>query len=269
MELEERVASAIRAQTDLLTPTTPDVAVIRASAKTQGRRRTAIVVACAAAAVVAVFASGVTTDAGSKRSDSEPIGPPSPSPTASTATEPIDTSTWTTYTSDRYDLEVGHPPDWTVVPATRNWGPDSAQDGMSSAALESFDDPSGEVRVSVWQIPLEPIQRMESTAHIAAWAGDYCKATGTNPCNRIEERAVELCLEKRDCHPGLLVPFEDDVQAFITGGIYDDDAMTVVAVWRGVTDSNVTHFGGPQRLLEAFLSTMEVWPKSTPMEERR
>ena len=47
MELEDRVASAIRAQTDRLDPTTPDVAVIRASAKTQTRRRAAIVLGCA------------------------------------------------------------------------------------------------------------------------------------------------------------------------------------------------------------------------------
>jgi hypothetical protein len=44
--------------------------------------------------------------------------------------------------------------------------------------------------------------------------------------------------------------------------------MTVVAVWRGESAPAVTPNGGSQRLLEAFLSTMAVWPASTPLEER-
>jgi hypothetical protein len=65
------------------------------------------------------------------------------------------------------------------------------------------------------------------------------------------------------------VPFQDDVQAFFSGGIYDGDTMTVVAVWRGERDRSVARYGGAQRLLEAFLSTMQVWPASTPLSERR
>ena len=56
MELEERVTSALRAQTEPLPPFAPDVAIIRASAKAQTRRRAAIVLATAVAAVVAVIA---------------------------------------------------------------------------------------------------------------------------------------------------------------------------------------------------------------------
>ena len=72
-----------------------------------------------------------------------------------------------------------------------------------------------------------------------------------------------------DRHPGLLVPFENDVQAFFSGGIYAQDAMTVVAVWRAESSRHVARYGGSRRLLEAFLSTMEVWPSSTPLHERR
>jgi len=67
----------------------------------------------------------------------------------------------------------------------------------------------------------------------------------------------------------MLMPFRDDVQAFFSGGIYDADAMTVVAVWRGESDPSVARYAGAQRLLEAFLSTMQVWPASTPVRERR
>jgi hypothetical protein len=75
---------------------------------------------------------------------------------------------------------------------------------------------------------------------------------------------VPLCIEVRDCHPGVLVgvaaPFDREVQAFFTGGIYPGQ-MVVATVWRGETDPSVARYGGARRLLEAFLSTMCVWPE--------
>ena len=81
---------------------------------------------------------------------------------------------------------------------------------------------------------------------------------------------MSSCVSSRwDCHPGLLVPFESAVLAFVNGGIYNADAMTVVAVWRGESDPSVAPYGGAQRLLEGFLSTMQVWPAATPVSERK
>ena len=54
------------------------------------------------------------------------------------------------------------------------------------------------------------------------------------------------------------MPFDDDIQAYFTAGIYDHETMIVVATWSG----------GSQQVLEAFLSTMSVWPESVPFEER-
>ena len=116
--------------------------------------------------------------------------------------------------------------------------------------------------MSVWTAPLDPTTREETYGYLEAWVEDYCEATENTPCTGIEDRAVELCLEKRDCHPGLLVPFQEDVHAFFSGGDYAQDAMTIVAVWRPETDSSVAPYGGSQRLLEAFLSTMDVRPNS-------
>ena len=44
---------------------------------------------------------------------------PMASPDASQA--PIDTSTWTSYASDRYGFSIGHPADWVEVPADHTW----------------------------------------------------------------------------------------------------------------------------------------------------
>ncbi len=79
---------------------------------------------------------------------------------------------------------------------------------------------------------------------------------------------MDLCLERCDCHPGLLVPFGDDTQAFFTAGFYAQDAMTVVAVWHGESAPSTAAYGGSQRLLEGFLATMAVWPAWTPLDER-
>ena len=270
MKLEERVASAIQAQTDQLPPTIHDLAVIRASAKAQSRRRVGIAVICAVA-VVAAVASGVA-GLGERRSDG--IGPvaPSPSPTLTgtpspaEAVDPIEKKGWVSYTSERYDFQIGHPAGWTEDPANRDWQSDDDSANPLSPAHEAFESRSGDVRVSAWQVPLDPATRIESIAFLEAWVEDYCESSGNTPCTGIGDRAVELCLERRDCHPGLLVPFEDDVQAFFSGGIYATGAMTVVTVWRAESAAAVARYGGAQRLLEAFLSTMEVWPASTPTQ---
>ena len=287
MKLEERVVSALREHTDRLKPSTLDLAAVRASAKTQTRRRTTIAIGCAVAAIIAVVASGVT-NLGQDRSDGiGPVDTPSPSTTPSpTNLASMDMGTWTPYTSEQYHSQagplVGHPPDWTVVPATRKWRFDTDVADPLSPSHESFVDPTGEVRVSIWEVPLGDVditvssgcvdltswRCVESGSFLLAWAEAYCEASDQTPCGGIEDRAVVLCLEKRDCHPGVLVPFETEVMAFFSGGIYNQEAMTVVAVWRGESHPSVARYGGAQRLLEGFLSTMSVWPASTPGSQR-
>jgi hypothetical protein len=274
MDLEERVASAIRAQTEQLPARNHDLAVIRAAAKTQSRRRVGLVGVCAVVVVVAV--ASALSGLGEKGSEGVgPISPGTPSPTlagttsAAPAVDPLESQGWATYTSERYDFKIGHPSDWTEDPADRDWQSDADSADPLSPAHEAFESPSGDVRVSAWSVPIDPDTREESIEYLVAWVEAYCEATGNTPCTGVADRAVDLCLEKWDCHPGLLVPFENDVQAFFSGGIYDAGAMTVVAVWRAESAAPVAPYGGAQRLLEGFLSTMQVWPASTPVRQRR
>lgn len=242
----------------------------------------AVIAVLAVAGIAAIYAFGPGSNVG--------IGPtqsPTPdetqaaSPTAAPNSSPtfnedgsLNTTGWTAFVSDRYrswpsDLEgysISHPADWTVRPAERDWDFETDAADWLSPATDDFISPDGHVRVSAWAIPLdfdEPMgveSQSESWANVAAWVEDYCQAARESPCTGIAERAVPLCLEVRDCHPGLLVPFEEDVLAFFTGGGVDDN-MIVVAVWRGESDPAVAPYGGSQRLLEAFLSTMCVWPE--------
>jgi hypothetical protein len=189
---------------------------------------------------------------------------PGPSSSPSRVAEvPIDTATWTTYVSKRYGFSMGHPADWTEVPASRPWTFEADADDPLAPGADSFFTPvGGGVRVSAWPVAVDPDTTIGGWAELEAWVEDYCRKTNNAPCTGIHERAVPLCNEKRDCHPGLLVPFKDDVQAFFGGG--GSDPMTVVAVWRPESDPSVAQFGGSRRLLEAILTTMNVWLPSGP-----
>jgi hypothetical protein len=59
MQLEERVAAAIRAQTDVLEPFTPELDSIRGSARRQTRRRAVLSAAAAVAVVVVLLTAGL------------------------------------------------------------------------------------------------------------------------------------------------------------------------------------------------------------------
>ena len=273
MSVERRLREAVKIQTEAAPVPSVDVFAIREQARRQARgRRTAAVVTAAAVAVVVAGTTVVTRRDAS--SPLHPAGPESPSISESPSTDPLPSvqtgpKSWTPYTSNRYRFAIGHPPGWTEEPANRDWTWESDVADPVSPAHEAFLSRNGHVRVSAWNAPLDASTREESIPYLVSWVEDYCRESGNSPCTGIADRAVELCLEKWDCHPGLLVPFKNDVQAFFSGGIYAQDAMTVVALWRGESSPFVASYGGAQRLLEAFLSTMEVWPSTTPRSERR
>jgi hypothetical protein len=230
-------------------------------------------------ALIAVGAAAVVIVAGAvylRPGSNSNVGntPPSPSPTISFAptSSPspdqgaIDTSSWVTFTSSQYGFAVGHPADWTVAPAERAWDLETDATDALSPGMEDFIDPTGDVRVSVWAIPIEPGAIFEpgtireGWAAVEAWIEDvYCPKAG---CTLIRDRVVPLCLEDRDCHPGMLVPGPDEVRVFFVGGNDFGDRIAAVTVWRSESDPAVARYGGSQRLLEAFLSTMDVWPAS-------
>ena len=191
----------------------------------------------ATSVVLSVFLAAPVVAADPTGSTAPSTAPPTagaayvtPSPT----TSPLDPSDWVTYTSDQYGYSIGYPPGWTVRPAERDWTFEADAADRASPAMERFISPDGNVRVSVWSVPLDPAADpdwgFEEWPDLVPWVASYCAATGNAPCTGIHERAVPLCLERRDCHPGVMVPFDDDVQAFFTAGIYDADKMIVMAV---------------------------------------
>jgi hypothetical protein len=193
---------------------------------------------------------------------------PSPSPTAepSATVDQLDTSTWTPYTSAQYGFSIGHPSDWTVEPADHAWNLETdARNPMSTAADSFYTSGAADglgVRMSAWSVPFE-YANDETYEEVEAWVQSYCEAAGGSTCDSIGDLAVPLCIERRDCHPGLLVAGNGlDTQAFFSGGLYAGQ-MVVVSIWRTDDDPAVAPYGGGRRLLEASLATMCVWPEDS------
>jgi len=192
------------------------------------------------AAVIAVFAvagfAALNFVGGGPGVGSVPS--PSPSTEPSAGPTPIDTTTWTRYTSDRYGFSIAHPDDWTERPAADVWAyPDDID--WTSKASEGFLAP--DYVVTAWSVPVGPGTSAET------WIEDYC-ALNTKPCTAIQDQGVPASI---DGHDGLLVPFLDDLQAFVLV----EDRMYVVAIWQPESFAPET-----RDLFEAFVSTVRLLP---------
>jgi hypothetical protein len=160
---------------------------------------------------------------------------------------PLDTSAWTTYISDRYGFSIGHPADWTERPGDHTWSLANDSDWLTSAS-EGFQAPGHTVLATAWSVPVKP-----GTTD-AAWIQAYCEIVTTS-CAGLADQTVPVTM---DGHPGSLVKFVEDTQAFILVG----DRMYVVAVWEPDSDPRTASYGGAVRLLEGYLSTMHLLPGS-------
>ena len=133
---------------------------------------------------------------------------------------------------------------------------------MAESGNGRFHGAHWDVRVSAWSVPLEPDTIVDETwPEVEAWIRQYCQKTGSESCAGILDQTVRLCVEVRDCHPGVLVAGAGrDVQAFFTGGIYNS-RMVVVTIWRDEFDPSVRSYGGGRELIKQLIEPMCVWPE--------
>ena len=229
--------------------------------------RTVHAASVALVVVLALSLGGCAGGAGSiapSAALAEPTPAPTPMPSASptperspaTSADPGDTDAWVTYTSDRYGFTLRHPADWTVEPADHDW---------STAELARFDltghehfvgeGSQGQVGVSAWAVDPGADVPLETMDELLAWVEDYCRMGGSVPCVGIADRAVPLCRARGpECGIAVLVPFYDDVQAFIPD--YTEAGMVIVSVWRPEVHRSLIAYGGATKLLEGYLSTL-------------
>ena len=203
-----------------------------------------IAAAAAAIGILTVTVGIVPRTSGPGGSDL--VASPSPSAPASPSPSPIDTSAWTTYTSDRYGFSIGHPADWVEVPADHTWTLAEDTDWLSPAQ-ERFHAADRSIAAAAWSVAVPPGTTLD------AWIAAYCPLNNTTPCPPSADRIVPVTM---DGHPGSLVQFDGDTQAFIPVG----DRMYVAVVWEPDSDPRTAPYGGATRLLEGYLSTMLLLP---------
>jgi hypothetical protein len=173
-----------------------------------------------------------------------PVTSPTPAPTVNL----LDTSLWTTYTSDRYGFSIAHPVGWEERPSDHVWTMEADGADWLNTGAEVFVDTTGEgIRVSAWSVAVEPGTAVE------AWLETYCATNKNTPCTDIQARSAPVTM---DGHPGFRPAFDQDTQAFF---LVDDRAYGV-AIWRTDDDPSTAKYGGGIRLLEALLSTMQLLP---------
>ena len=163
------------------------------------------------------------------------------------------------YRSNVYGFSIGYPQGWKFeAAAQRRWDPavDAPLD-FSSQAIDTFTNPAGTVAFSAWLVPHEADINLDSRQDLMEFAQTFCIASDNAPCTRIPERAVQMCREQADCHPAIIVPFNQAVMAFF--GATEDGHVNVVAVWQGDTAPEVAEYGGSIELLKTILSSMNVW----------
>ena len=211
--------------------------------------------AFAAMVVVAVVACGPAVVAPASVAPSLAVAPPTtaPSPTLSPTAAPtlspnlLDTSTWTTYVSKRYGFSIAYPVDWHSDSADHDWT--LAKDAVwPNTATEHFELPieNEGVGVSVWSVAVAPGTSVDS------WLLGYCQKNNVD-CTGILDQAVAATM---DGHPGSLVTFDDVPHAIflVDGRIY------AIACWLADDDPTVLKYSGSKRLVEAFVSTMDLLP---------
>jgi hypothetical protein len=200
-----------------------------------------IVVAGVAASILFGRSPGISS-VGSNPSPAVTPSPSPPTPSIQPSPTPI-TATWTTYVSNRYGFSIGHPADWTERPAISAW---AAKVDPMTTATEGFIGPAQAILVSAWSVAVAPGTSAQ------AWIQTYCPKV-TTPCTGIPARTVAVSM---DGHAGMLVPFTNDVEAFVLV----NNRMYVVAEWRPDIDQTTLPYGSGTQLVKDFLSTMHLLP---------
>jgi len=132
----------------------------------------------------------------------------------------------------------------------------ASADPSASATVEPIVGGFEFVAVEPDEFGLAPAE--QSTKLVIGWAERYCELAGLSPCSGLADRAVRLCIEKWDCHPALLVEFEEGPVAFVSGGIFPEPR--VIAVWHAESDPELRPYGGARKILDAYLLSVGVCP---------
>jgi hypothetical protein len=201
--------------------------------------------------------SGPTITSPASPSDS-PRPSASPSQTADVIDSWLDTSTWTTYVSERYRFTIGHPETWTVIESAHVW--DQATDSIDwdSGGMEVFLPPDDTISIylAAWSVDVDP------ATTLAEWVQAFCDHYVAS-CTDVEAMSEPAFASAGD-REGILFSWDDGMTAFFPtwhdeaepGSIWEQPAPTdgrIYLVESGRPDSGPYH---ARELIEAFSASL-------------
>jgi hypothetical protein len=170
----------------------------------------------------------------------------------------LDTSTWTTYVTERYQFTIGHPMTWTVIESTHIW--DQATDSIDwdSGAMEVFVPPDNTISIylAAWSVDVDP------ATTLAEWVQAFCDHYVAS-CTDVEAMSKPAFANAGD-REGILFVWDDGMTAFFPtwydqaepGSIWEQPAPTdgrIYLVESGRPDSGPYH---ARELIEAFCASL-------------
>jgi hypothetical protein len=181
-------------------------------------------------------------------STTAPTPPPTPVRTPTPQPTPVDTTSWVSFSSDRFGYDMAIPPTWAATPATRDWSLEI--DDEVTTGADFFVEPTASYHVAV-QAFSAPVPAGMSNED---WIAQFNVPSGNCPLPPEEWEAITV-----DGQPAVFNPDACDAsQAYVVLG----DRVYRFSVWRA----------DQQALLKAFLSTVrfhsdvltEAPPSSSP-----
>ena len=168
---------------------------------------------------------------------STPFVTPMPTPSA----DILDTTTWTSFTSERYGYRAGVPSGWHTRPATKTWvvpeGPDTTTDEWDEAM-----DPFEGFRFWSSSVPLPAGETFE------AWASDYRR-------RQVDPTAPAGCDQTKQS----LVPVTVDGTAAVLRVGCGDVETILLSGGRVYSFGGIETFGNDPGVSESFRALYDTW----------
>jgi hypothetical protein len=175
-----------------------------------------------------------------------PMATTAPTTAAQSVAERLDITKWTAYVSSRYGFSIARPVGWTQKQVSDHDWTLAADHDWQSTASEGFVAGDDSIYVTAWSVAVP------AGTSADAWILAYCQSGATGPCTGLKAASTPVTM---DGHPGVLIN-TDDTEAFTLVG----RRMYVVALWESFDDPRTTPYGGADRLVQSFLSTVHLLP---------
>ena len=170
----------------------------------------------------------------------------------------LDTSTWVTDVSERYEFTINHPASWTVVESSKDW--DQATDSINwdSGGAEVFIPPDDTVSMylAAWSVDVQP------ATTLAEWSQAFCDQYVAS-CTDIEQMSESTSASGGESE-GVLLAWDDGVIAFFptwydpaqAGSIWDQPAPTDAHIYVVESGRPDTTEYRSREFVEAFAASL-------------